>query len=194
PALGQGTFIVDQQSTTHGPLSEYSQDIRTNQPLGQSFTPALSSVGFVRLFVWDLAPVPASPATISMNLRSDSITGPILASTVPVVLDPSFRNVLDFVFPSPVSVVPGTTYYFQPECQSSDAWNSVIDFYNYAGGVGYALGLPRPPLSFWFQKGIIVPEPSTPLILLVGGIFLTFGRRPKYRMHALCKHGSTSAV
>jgi hypothetical protein len=43
-----GTFIYDQQSSTEANLGEAAVVIQSSQPVGQSFTPSLSSVGFIR--------------------------------------------------------------------------------------------------------------------------------------------------
>src|SRR5882724_468999 len=50
-AHGQGVLIVDQQSTNQieGSAGLYSPE----QPMGQSFTPIFSLVGFVRLNLYD---------------------------------------------------------------------------------------------------------------------------------------------
>jgi hypothetical protein len=44
-AFGQGTFVYDQQSTN---LIEGAAGLQSGQPMGQSFTPTLSSVGLSR--------------------------------------------------------------------------------------------------------------------------------------------------
>jgi hypothetical protein len=45
---GQGTltFVYDQQSATATTVSEGGANLQTDQPLGQSFTPTFSTVGF----------------------------------------------------------------------------------------------------------------------------------------------------
>src|SRR6185369_273897 len=85
---GQGTFIYDQQSADEGHVFG-DASIQLDQP-GQSFTPSLSSVGFIRLFLQDGRPGNSSGATVHINLRGTSITGPILGSTDGVFMDDSF--------------------------------------------------------------------------------------------------------
>ena len=92
---GQGTFIYDQQSadeTTGGGASVAIQD---NQPLGQSFTSTNSAVGFIRLALRDYS-INGTGATLYVNLRADSITGPILASTDPVFMPDGFIGYPNF--------------------------------------------------------------------------------------------------
>ena len=168
-AHAQGTFIYDQQSvpndTTGG---EGAPIIQANGPVGQSFTPLLPGVGFVRLFLGDSSRNGIG-ATIFLNLRSDSMTGPILGSTQPVFMADGFTGRTNFLFPTEVAVSPGTTYIFELVVQSGDNW-SVIDDpqFNYPGGTAFGQGLPALPFDLWFREGIIVPEPSSIALAMSG--------------------------
>lgn len=84
-AMGQGTFIYDQQSDVEGPVGKVSV-IQGLEPFGQSFTPTLSTVGFIRLHMGDANFGNGLGATVSLNLRSDLIAGPIISSTGPVTM------------------------------------------------------------------------------------------------------------
>src|SRR6187549_2747353 len=75
-AVAQGTFIYDQQSSDERKLGEQTIGISSSQPIGQSFTPALSSVGFVRLYLADPFAV-GTGAVVAVNIRTSSITGTI---------------------------------------------------------------------------------------------------------------------
>ena len=48
-AFGQGTVVYDQQSSTEANVLEGFLNIQINEPFGQSFTPSLNAVGFIRL-------------------------------------------------------------------------------------------------------------------------------------------------
>src|SRR5438105_4723971 len=85
-ALAQGTLQYDQQSLNRSIPPDVLVDIQPNQPIGQSFTPALSSVGFLQLELFDGHPNNGLGATLYVSLRSTSITGPILKSSDPVFL------------------------------------------------------------------------------------------------------------
>jgi hypothetical protein len=138
-------------------------------------------VGFIRLFVGDNA-FNSLGATVYVNLRSDSITGAILSSTEPVVMADAFFGYVDFIFASPVPVTPGQTYYFQPVVQSGDSWSVVAyNSYNYAGGTVFESGTALPLIDLWFREGIIVPEPSSAALSLVGGAVFVFLRRRRNR-------------
>jgi len=172
---GQGTLIVDQQATNYVEANEGS----LSQPLGQSFTPALSSVGFVTLFI-DVDP--SAEATIYVNLRSTSITGTILGSTTPVFFPNSFGD-YDypiFYFPTAISVTPGVQYFLQPIVQSGDTFG-IFDFYgSYVGGNLIAGGVVIPNHELWFQEGIVAaPEPSSAWLAILGGGVLFYARRRK---------------
>ena len=175
---GQGTFIYDQQSSDENNYREGGADIQQNQPIGQSFTPALPTVGFIRLIVYNGLLGDTSGATLIVNLRRDSITGPILSSSEPISIPSGslFAGPVDFFFASPVSVTPGATYYFQPVVQNNNNLGLNQSFYNYSGGTAFFQGTPSSINDLWFREGIVVvPEPSTVSLLVLG--VLAFGWR-----------------
>lgn len=181
---GQGTLIYDQQSATN-PIAGGGAPIQVDQPMGQSFTPTLSSVGFVQLEFLDY-PTNGLGTTVFVNLWSGSISnGTLLSSTAPVFIpDGAFDLTTNFTFSTPAMVTPGITYYFQPFIQSGDAELDVVGaiVFNYAGGTFYANGSPNPNgIDLWFREGIIaVPEPASSVLVLLGsGIFLY--ARHKYK-------------
>jgi len=172
-ARGQG-FVYDQQSIN------YSEDGASfsYQPLGQSFTPTLTSIGFVALFIDG----GSSEATIYVDLRSTSITGPILGSTTPAFF-PNFyyaNAYPTFYFPTAISVTPGVQYFFQPIIQSGDTVGIFESDGSYVGGNLIEEGVVIPNHNLWFQEGIVAaPEPSSSLLLLVGSGILFYARRRK---------------
>jgi hypothetical protein len=181
PASAQGTFVYDQQSAIESTGGGIAVTIQTHQPIGQSFTPGLSSIGFVRLFLIDNT-FNSLGATVYVNLRSDSITGPILASTDPVFMPDGFGGYPNFFFALPVAITPGQTYYFQPIVQSGDSWSLVAyNSYYYPGGMGFNAGIAIPNSDLWFREGIIVPEPSSAVLLLIAVAVFLRRRRTKSR-------------
>jgi hypothetical protein len=183
-AHGQGTFVYDQQSSDESLPGEAIVGITSfQQPVGQSFTPSLTAVGFIRLQLLDGIPRNGIGATILINLRTNSITGPIMASTVPVLVpdDPGNNtvNFTTFFFSTPVSVTPGMFYYFQPMIQSGDNFGVGRFVPSYPGGTEYINGLPGNS-DLWFREGIVVPEPlAVNLILLGVGSFICLRKRQK---------------
>ena len=177
-AHGQGTFVYDQQSITNDSVGgESSPAFQLNEPLGQSFTPSLSGIGFVRMIVFDARPNNGAGAILSVNLRQDSLTGLVLASATPVVLPDNFgrgtRGLVDFLFPSSPVLTPGTTYYLEPFVQFGDLWQTVYDaHFGYSGGTGFFQGIPAPDYDMWFREGIIIPEPTSVWLLLTGTALL----------------------
>jgi hypothetical protein len=176
----QGTFLYDQQSVLNDSTTgEAAPVIQSSPPFGQSFTPTLSSVGFIRLALGD-STFNGIGATLYVNLRSNSVTGPILGSTEPIFLPDASFGKPTFLFPTPVDVTPGQTYFFEPVVQSGDLWQIVMDtHYNYTGGMVFALGQPGPDYDLWFREGIIIPEPSSTLLLLTGAALFVYARRKR---------------
>jgi hypothetical protein len=179
---GQGTFIYDQQSSDESHFGEGGIPVGV-QALGQSFTPSLSAVGFIRIHVGDANPGNVRPGTLNMNLRADSITGTILGSATPVTLPAGYIGTVNFLFPAPISVTPGTPYYFEPIFVSGGgAWMSKVTAeYRYAGGMAFWDGEAQPGQDFWFREGII-PEPSTAGLLVVGVGVLIWRRWPRRQL------------
>jgi hypothetical protein len=157
-AFAQGTFLYDQQSSNEGVPGEGAADIQTSQPLGQSFIPLFSGIDFVRLRIIRNF-FGTAGASIAVNLRATSITGTILSTSLPSTVPAGFIGYTDFLFPSSVSLAPGTTYFFQPVLQSGDAF--AVGYHN---GFGYANGaaifqgtLNQFNNDLWFREGLFVP-------------------------------------
>src|SRR5258706_9317594 len=115
-ANGQGTtFVYDQQSGDENAFIGAASAIQSNQPMGQSFTPSLTAAGFLRLSVNDATPGNGIGASLYVNLRSTSISGPILGATAPVALPHNFgqrsKRSVNFFFSAPVPVTPGPVRY-----------------------------------------------------------------------------------
>src|SRR5689334_4510580 len=120
---GQGTINqVDQLSTN---IIEGTADWSA-QPMGQSFTPSLSAVSFVDLRFFYSDGLNHSGSFLSVNLRSGSITGPILGSSGTVFVPSTFFGVTNFLFASPLAVTPGLTYFLQCQIQSGGVVSSYI--------------------------------------------------------------------
>jgi hypothetical protein len=179
-AFSQGMLIYDQQSSTNTGFGGGLTKFNSYQPMGQSFTPTLSSVDFVQLQFADLN-LNSLGAVAYVNLLENSITGTVLTTSSPVAMSDGFRGVTTFFFPSPAAVVAGLTYYFQPVLQSGDAMQEIlIDYYNYPGGTSFFFGAPSPDSTdLWFREGIVVPEPASLSLLLMGIGSLWLLRRTK---------------
>lgn len=174
-SYGQGVFVYDQQSADENLTAEVAFNLATNQLLGQSFTPFLSSIQFVRLQFSDFNWGNGIGATVYVNLRSSSISGPILAATDPVFLPDGFagegNRFTNFFFLAPVPLTPGTPYFLNPVLQSGDSGFTVDgNFFPYSGGSLFVQGAAN-PRDLWFREGIVVPEPSSLFLLMTGSAF-----------------------
>jgi hypothetical protein len=172
-AGAQGTFVYDQQST--GFIDANPSLGQTS--IGQSFTPTLDSVGFVDLF---LANNGSSNSTVAVNIRSGSITGTILGTSLSVTLPSLTVGTNDFLFSAPISLTPGTKYYFEPVLVGG-ATDVIVEatFIQYAGGDAIIGGTTKTNEDLWFREGVIsgVPEPSSVALFVVAGGVLYWQRR-----------------
>jgi hypothetical protein len=184
----QTIFLYDQESVSSDyDTGESGYSVMTNQPLGQAFTPSLSSVGFVRLQLVDPNRYYGTGATIYVNLWAGSIegNGDLLGSTAPIFLPLAFglngtspiTAETNFVFAAPISVTPGQSYYLQPVVQSGDDIVVLGNYFSYAGGSLLVNGAVKPNQSLWFREGILVPEPSPLWLVLLGSGVWFYVRR-----------------
>lgn len=154
-------------------------------PPGQSFTPSLSRIDFIDLRTGDYTAGNGRGGGVYIVLRSDSIHGPILAATRPVLMEdgfgygPGVNNTVSFFFPEPVPLTPGTTYYFQPAVEvNSDPWYVIgYNSYRYPGGTAFWGSEAQPGLDLWFRTGVVIPEPSSLVLGLFGLAVFACARR-----------------
>ena len=174
-ARGQG-FLYDQQVSNINPPGGYN-NIKPD-PTGQSFIPTLSSVGFVQLYLTDPDPNHAG-ATMYVNLWSGSLPGgTLIGQTDSISLPGVFLGSANFIFSTPPAVTPGTTYYLQPVIQFGDSFDTGILIVNgYANGFAVFNGLVNLSQDLWFREGIVVPEPSSALLVLAGFVGFYFCRK-----------------
>lgn len=183
-AWGQ-VFAYDQQSSVEGVYGEGGGVIQPNQPMGQSFTPEFSGVGFIRLYIIDTTGLGGLGGTIYVNILGNSITGTVLGkSDIESIPTGGFTGPVNFFFQTSVAVTPGVAYYFQPVANNNTlavAGDNGGSYYSYPGGTAFFNGVSQPNEDLWFREGIyIVPEPSPLwLILLGGGIWFFVRRRHK---------------
>jgi hypothetical protein len=169
-AYGQG-FLYDQQSGTL--ISQIEGG--TGASVGvQSFTPGFSSVGFLQVYVSS-----STGGTLQMVLRTDGPTGAVLGASQSATFQGAYFGVVDFVFTTPVSVIPNGVYYFQPvSLTGSWSWGLLSPFYaTYSGGTAFFNGVASPINDFFFREGIIVPEPSSVALATLGGVAAWCARR-----------------
>jgi hypothetical protein len=194
-AVGQAqTFKVYDQMVLPGGLPPdgggIGMLIRTNQPFGQSFVPSLSQVGFIELYLSIYGyggPLGPLTETTSLLLREDSIAGKVLGETDPITItyDGTGRFCTqEFDFHAAVNVLPGQTYVFQVLHVGGDDLVDVIVATTHVSGEdlypqGRWIWGGRPlgeGADIWFREGVIVPEPSGVVLLLLGMAALAAGR------------------
>jgi len=181
-AFAQLVFLYDQESANESTGGGGATGIQASTPVGQSFTPQFSSVSFIRLKLHDVNVGNDLGATLTISLRTNSITGPILGFSDPVVLPDTFNGYPDFLFSTPVSVTPGVTYFFQPLVETGDAWAIAGYNYEYSGGTAFVNGVALLGSDLWFREGVVVPEPGTSALGLLGaGTMFWFFHRRRHR-------------
>ena len=169
-AWGQGTYIYDQQTTTGDVAPYYGAGAPIGfwrSPWGQSFTPSLDTVGFIAIPMDDDTGG-FGGATVWVDLLSGSISGPVIASSEPVNLTAGFNGTYYFIFSTPVPVTPGVQYFFVPqEAGGGTGVDIITDENSYPGAAFYANGIGNPRVDLLFREGIVSPEPSSVVLLML---------------------------
>ena len=179
-ALAQGTFLYDQQSSTDETPLPYGTggSLQGSSPgAGQSFTPGLPAIDFVKFMLVDVNPTDGFGTTIYVNLRSSSIAGPIVSTTQPVTTPDGFHGPQTFLFPAGVQLTPTTQYFLEVVPQSGGPMNIFGTSYNYSGGEAFANGIARPGTDLWFREGTVVPEPTSGALVVLAGLAAGVRRR-----------------
>jgi hypothetical protein len=109
---------------------------------------------------------------MQVNIRSDSITGPILGTTSTTSLTPNLAGYYDFLFSTPVSLTPGTQYYLEPVVAGGGGFRAFVSFQQYAGGDAIFNGSAFTDRDYLFREGIVtnIPEPSVVSLGTLGGV------------------------
>ncbi len=170
-ARGQGSIVWDQQAT--GFADAFFEF--TNQPMGQPFTPSFSSIGVAQF----LLSSGIDSSDIEVNLRSGSITGSILGTSLPTTIPGATSGTYALFFANPIQLTPGTQYFLQPFTVSGTGAGA--NLVNASGSSGGAIvsGATRNGFNFWFQEGIVVPEPSLAGFFAVSGSIAYWRRRKR---------------
>jgi hypothetical protein len=160
--------IFDQTDTAL-PLGTLFQNLSVFSPLGQSFTPSLTSLNFVNLLTID------GGATVEVNIRLGSISGTILDTSQPTVIPFSLAaSVSSFSFSTTVALIAGDLYVLEPFVVSGDTLVGSTNANTYASGTQILGGIAQPNNDLWFQEGISTPEPGALLLLEIGLLAIVF--------------------
>ncbi len=151
------TFIPDQDNAAFTPSG--FQSIQALSPIGQEFTPTLSSLDFVELFTEDFGDAHNGVGgELVVNIRHGTITDSIIATSLPVTLPDSFSGITHFNFPSSVSLTPGEIYIIEITVASGDNWGvGMSGVPTYAGGGPILQGVSQTGYDLWFKEGHTVP-------------------------------------
>ena len=152
-ALSQTVFAhgtIDQQNISS---STFGVQVPGNQPQGQEFTPtgaALVGVDLDFEGIETICPTHAS-STISVLIREESISGPVLGTTSLVLACPSPREWVHFDFPSPIALTCGEIFVL--EFRSADrlhlVWGTQKNVYS--GGRAILRGTTRSTIDWRFR-------------------------------------------
>jgi len=114
-----------------------------------------------------------------VNLREGAYNGPILSSTAPVLMFRGPIQIGTFYYPDNISVSSGQLYFFEPVLLSAGSMDIGYKFpSSYPLGEAWNNGVPSSTGSdYWFREGVVVPEPGTIWLLLIGsGVFISCWR------------------
>lgn len=184
-ARSQDYFLIDQQSGDESSRLEIGRLLDMGLPQAQSFTPAFASIDFVRLKLTVIGGDQGFPASVDVclwSVWSGRPGGRPLAVSELEEIPKGWHRYVVFRFQNSVPLTPETTYFIEVR-QRSGLYSPQPALYwhgdfrlQYPRGMAWNGSTPVPGLDFWFQEGIVVPEPTTAALLLVGLGALGAGR------------------
>lgn len=140
------------QTNTGPPVGMLSQNLKDFSPLGQSFTPTLTSLNLVNLLTEH------GSATVKVNIRLGSISGPIIGTSQATVIPPSSSpRVSSFKFSPPLNLTPGDLYVIEPFADCGSTLIASTGRNSYTGGNQILGGVAQTKTDLWFQEGISAP-------------------------------------
>jgi hypothetical protein len=174
-AIAQQQEILVDQSFTFDVVTQNApvvrDFIRFLPPSGVVFTPNLSSLNFMDLFISDFTELPEGAGSRLELSLYDRVLDTKLGTSAALDLPDGFDAPVRFQFDHTITLIPGHQHYAQVDLLSGDSsW-------------GFNLGFVLPPIPpknlvvegrlidfAWFREGLIVPEPNSAELLLMGGI------------------------
>lgn len=130
---------------------------------GQEFVPDLTLVEVAQLWIEDAYVPVGDPAEFFTRIREDSIAGPILGTSVTVILPDGFQGIATFHFTG-VDVVPGMRYVLEVvQVLEGDylnwglGWLSSPPYPDYSRGREIRNGEPLEGADLWFRGGSTPP-------------------------------------
>ncbi|HLX72913.1 MAG TPA: PEP-CTERM sorting domain-containing protein [Verrucomicrobiae bacterium] len=175
-------FTIDQAYTGQTP-PVLTWNVTEGNPIGQEFTPTLTSLNFVDLYTQDFNFAKgATGGVVSVEIRSQTINGPILGTSTADSLPGGFDGITRFNFTTPVALHPGSMDVIEIVHDSGDDWGVGIITPNnppYPGGQWILQGSRETEGDMWFDEGIAVPEPSALALFCTAGCLLLAKRKFK---------------
>ncbi len=141
-------FTWDQTNDLQQP--NIYRDISTFSPFGQEFTPNLDYVQVIQLVISNFLP---DPAKITINIRSDSITGILLGTSNTITLPGNYTGIATFPFIS-VALQPRNLYVMEVVRTSGNAGVGGYSPATYQQGCAVLFGIPYDNIDIWFREGL----------------------------------------
>jgi len=150
--------------------------------MGQEFRPALNSLSFIDLMIWDFFGQGSGPGNLQVNVRSDTINGPIIGTSSILILQRGFQGIAHFDFPGIVPLNPGSLYVMSPRVVDGGDWGVGASGLNaYPDGQKIRMGAFVPGDDLFFREGtVVVPEPTSAAFLVLGLVVVIGWRRFYY--------------
>jgi hypothetical protein len=167
PSYGTVTISFDQTCNDGAPGALYNLSFG---PIGQEFKPALLQMDFADLWIGDMDTY-SDDATLNVNVRENDFSGLVIGTSEQSIVSAGSSGPVRFWFSVPLILTPNSTYFLDVSLLSGTSWGIGGVGDQYPNGTAIFWGTSQ-EIDYWFAEGIVVPEPPSGSLLLVGIVML----------------------
>ena len=158
-ARAEDISMVDQEYTNLA--RSYFYHIPVHSPIGQTFTPKLSALNVVEIWITG-ASSDYHNADVQVRIRKGTIDGPIIGTSSIGHVSDGYDGIVHLEFPTIIPVAPGEIYVIEALNVAGDELGVIVDEgpAKYARGYFIVRGAAELNKDMWFREGLNAASPT----------------------------------